>query len=82
MLNAACNPPLVGTPLRLSLSKTGDFAKKTTQKTVVVLDNAPIHKSRLFQSKIAQWEEENDLLLFFILPYSLELNLIEIFWKK
>lgn len=59
-----------------------DFAKTTTRKTVVVLDNAPIHKSKVFQSKIAQWEEENDLFLFFIPPYSPELNLIEIFWRK
>ena len=27
------------------------FAKNITQKTVVALDNAPIHKSKLFQSK-------------------------------
>lgn len=59
-----------------------DFAQSTDKKTVVVLDNAPIHKSKLFQSKIKQWEEEHDLFLFFIPPYSPELNLIEIFWKK
>ena len=59
-----------------------DFAKSTTQKTVVIMDNAPIHKSKLFQSKIEQWEKENDLFLFFIPPYSPELNLIEIFWRK
>jgi transposase len=59
-----------------------DFAKKTTQKTIVVLDNAPIHTSKLFQSKIKQWEEDDDLFLFFIPPYSPELNLIEIFWRK
>ena len=59
-----------------------NFAKNITQKTVVVLDNAPIHKSKLFQSKIEQWERENDLFLFFIPPYSPELNLIEIFWRQ
>ena len=58
-----------------------DFVKDTTQKAVVVLDNAPIHKSKLFQSKIERWERENDLFLFFIPPYSPELNLIEIFWR-
>jgi transposase len=58
-----------------------DFAKNITQKTVVVLDNAPIHKSKLFQSKTEQWERENDLFLFFIPAYSPELNLIEIFWR-
>jgi transposase len=59
-----------------------DFVKTTTKKTVVILDNAPIHKSKLFQSKRAEWEKENDVLLFFIPPYSPELNLIEIFWRK
>lgn len=59
-----------------------DFAQSITCKTVVVLDNAPIHKSSLFQSKIKHWEEEYDLYLFFIPPYCPELNLIEIFWKK
>jgi transposase len=58
-----------------------NFAKNITQKTVVVLDNAPIHKSKLFQSKIEQWERENDLFVFFIPTYSPELNLIEIFWR-
>lgn len=59
-----------------------DFAQSTTKKTVVVLDNAPIHRSNLFQSKIKQWEQENDLYLLFLPPYCPELNLIEIFWKK
>jgi transposase len=58
------------------------FAKNITQKTVIFLDNAPIHKSKLFQSKIEQWERENDLFLFFIPTYSPELNLIEIFWRQ
>jgi transposase len=59
-----------------------NFAKTTTKKTVVVLDNAPIHKSKLFQSYIKYWEEEYDLYLFFLPPYSPELNDIEIYWKK
>lgn len=59
-----------------------DFAQSTTKKTVVILDNAPIHKSKLFQRKIAAWEKEHDLFLFFIPPYSPELNLIELFWRK
>jgi transposase len=32
--------------------------------------------------KVEQWERENDLFLFFIPPYSPELNLIEIFWRQ
>ncbi len=59
-----------------------DFAKSTTKKTVVVLDNAPIHKSKLFKKQIQLWAEQDDLYLFFLPPYSPELNAIEIYWKK
>lgn len=59
-----------------------DFAKSTKKKTVVILDNAPIHQSKLFQNNRKRWEDEDDLFLFFIPPYSPELNLIEILWRK
>lgn len=59
-----------------------DFAKKITKKTIVVLDNAPIHKSKLFVQNIEKWRNENDLFLFFLPTYSPELNLIEILWRK
>ena len=59
-----------------------DFAKNTKQKTVVILDNAPIHRSKLFQQNIKRWETEYDFYILFLPPYSPELNLIEIFWKK
>jgi hypothetical protein len=57
-----------------------DFASQITKKTVVVIDNAPIHRSDKFMAKIAQWKEQ-DLLIYFLPPYSPELNLIEILWK-
>ena len=56
------------------------FCQTMTKKTVVVLDNAPIHKSRLFKLKIQEWEKQ-DLLIFFLPPYSPELNKIEILWR-
>lgn len=59
-----------------------DFAQKTTKKTIVVIDNAPIHKSKLFVKNIQKWQSENDLYLFFLPTYSPELNLIEILWKR
>lgn len=58
-----------------------DFASRITQKTVVVLDNAPIHHSAEFQSKIAVWQEQ-DLHIFFLPTYSPHLNLIERLWLK
>lgn len=59
-----------------------DFIKKTTKKTVIILDNAPIHKSKLFMSCLPKWEEESDTYLFFLPTYSPELNIIEILWRK
>jgi hypothetical protein len=57
------------------------FCKKIKKPTTVVIDNAPIHTSGQFQSKIPEWEERG-LYLWFLPPYCPELNLIEILWKK
>ena len=57
------------------------FCEKLTRPTTVVIDNAPIHTSAQFQSLIPKWEQQN-LYLWFLPPYSPELNLIEILWKK
>jgi hypothetical protein len=57
------------------------FAAQTIKKTVVILDNSPIHKSKKFMAKLKEWEE-NDLLIYFLPPYSPELNLIEILWRR
>jgi len=58
-----------------------DFATKITKKTIIVLDNAPIHKSNDFIEKMAEWEEM-DLFIFFLPPYSPHFNLIETLWRK
>ena len=52
-----------------------------TQKTVVVLDNAPIHHSEEFENQMAIWQEK-DLYIFFLPTYSPHLNLIETLWRK
>ncbi|MCC9033009.1 IS630 family transposase [Chryseobacterium sp. Ch-15] len=57
-----------------------EFCEKITKKTVIILDNAPIHKSKIFTVKVKEWEER-DLIIYFIPPYSPELNLIEILWR-
>ncbi|QZT39075.1 transposase [Halosquirtibacter xylanolyticus] len=53
------------------------LCNQITRKIILVLDNASIHKSKKFKDKIEQWEEE-DLYIYFITPYSPELNIIEI----
>lgn len=56
------------------------FAKTLTKRTFVLLDNASMHKSQLFKSKIKEWEEQ-ELYLFYLPAYSPELNIIEILWR-
>jgi len=56
------------------------FSDTITKKTVVVIDNAPIHKSQAFEKKRAAWEAKG-LFLYFLPKYSPELNLIEILWR-
>ena len=48
--------------------------------TVVVLDNASIHHN-IDQETIERWFLEHRMVLFYLPPYSPELNLIEIVWK-
>jgi len=57
------------------------FAKQTIKRTIVILDNSPIHRSKKFMAKIEQWKQE-DLWIYFLPPYSPELNLIEILWRR
>ncbi len=58
-----------------------DFAGQMTQPTVVVLDNAPIHRSELLLGKLKEWKQQG-LELFFLPNYSPHLNLIETLWRK
>jgi transposase len=48
--------------------------------TVIVLDNASVHHS-IDQHTLDRWFLEHKALLFYLPPYSPELNLIEIVWK-
>jgi hypothetical protein len=57
------------------------FVEQTVKQTVVILDNSPIHKSKKFMAKIKEWKEK-DVFIYFLPPYSPELNLIEILWKR
>ena len=57
------------------------FTDQIVKKTVVILDNSPIHRSKKFMTKIDEWKEK-DLFVFFLPPYSPELNLIEILWRR
>jgi transposase len=56
------------------------FATTIVKETVIVLDNAPIHKSKELLANKEQWEAKG-LYLFFLPPYSPQLNIIEHLWR-
>lgn len=51
------------------------------RETVIVLDNAPIHRSEEFEEKIEEWAERG-LKVYFLPTYCPSLNKIEILWQK
>lgn len=57
------------------------YCAQLTKPCVIVIDNAPMHRSNAFEARRKEWEEEGMYLLF-LPPYCPELNLIEILWRK
>ena len=57
-----------------------EFSLQLSKPTVVVLDNASFHTSKIFKKNIVKWANRG-LSLFYLPPYSPELNIIEILWK-
>lgn len=51
----------------------------TGQLTVLVLDNASVHRAKLVQQHYDHWQQQG-LLLFFLPPYSPQMNRIEDEW--
>ena len=58
-----------------------DFSRYINKPTVLVLDNAPTHRSEKFLAAVEKWMEK-DLYIFFLPRYSPHLNLAETFWRK
>ena len=57
-----------------------EFSKTIKKKSVLVVDNASIHKSKKFREACKRWREIG-LRILFLPPYSPELNLIERLWQ-
>ena len=57
------------------------FSERLERPALVLIDNAPIHTSEEFEEEIGHWQKDG-LYLKFLPPYSPELNLIEILWRK
>jgi len=58
-----------------------NFASKITKETYLVIDNASMHTSKKFKDKISEWKKKK-LFIKYLSPYSPELNIIEIVWRK
>jgi transposase len=58
-----------------------NFSFKIKKETFLVLDNASIHKSKAFKQCLATWEKRG-LFIFFLPPYSPQLNIAETVWRK
>lgn len=57
------------------------FVESVAKPTVIVLDNASIHKSGAFTAKMKEWEQKN-IFIFYLPPYSPHLNICERVWKE
>ena len=49
--------------------------------TVVVLDNAAVHRARIIKERIGVWQQRG-LFLFYLPRYSPHLNIVEVLWRK
>ncbi len=57
------------------------IAQNIGRQTVIVMDNAPIHRSEEFAEKIQEWEKLG-LKVYFLPTYCPTLNKIEMLWEK
>ena len=57
------------------------FALGLRRMTVVVLDNAPTHKSKEVTQRLSGWQKRG-LWVFFLPRYSPHLNIAETLWRK
>jgi transposase len=58
-----------------------DWSFKLVKETVVVLDNASIHQSKLMRERLPVWQKRG-LFIFYLPTYSPHLNIAEVVWRK
>lgn len=56
------------------------FSQQLDRRTYVLIDNAPVHRSREFIDQIPKWVKRG-LIVKYLPSYAPELNLIEILWR-
>jgi transposase len=57
------------------------FSYTIKKHTVIVLDNAKVHQSKAFKKMKEVWAKKQ-LFIFYLPPYSPQLNIIERLWKE
>ena len=58
-----------------------ELSFRIQKPTVLVLDNASMHKAQLIQRQLPFWEERG-LHIFYLPTYSPQLNIAETLWRK
>jgi len=76
-----CYPTEEHTNAAFIIKCLDDFVSKIEKPTVIIMDNAPIHKAKVMMEKRKEWESKN-LFLFFLPKYCPHLNRIETLWRK
>lgn len=66
---------------RFLIQSIDDFCQYPDKPTVLVIDNAPTHRAKLFAEQLERWQEKG-LYIFFLPKYSPHLNIAEIYWRK
>lgn len=57
------------------------FSMSLRKLTVVVLDNAAVHRARVIKERLAIWQQRG-LFLFYLPRYSPHLNIVGVLWRK
>jgi len=57
------------------------FSVGLKKLTVVVLDNAAVHRARIIKERLGVWQQRG-LFLFYLPRYSPHLNIVETLWRK
>jgi len=66
---------------RFIFERLEDLSFKLPKLTVVVLDNARVHTSRIIKDRIKVWQSRG-LFIFYLPRYSPHLNIVETLWRK
>ena len=57
------------------------FSARLKKLTVIVLDNAAVHRARVIKERLGVWQQRG-LFLFYLPRYSPPLNIVETLWRK